>query len=174
MMKCIRIFIPCENKGHRLRTVATTVLLWRLCFWSLKARVKRRPSSFLPICHRTATVEMSKDIHFQMWKFNFFASTKVFEEALNAIKLLFLLKKFGPSQKFLRPVKGCSLCRREPCATKATGFNSTKILKICWCKRWYLPRFVHPLHPCQRILWNKVIFVKWFYSDLSKCFIQIL
>ena len=36
----------------------------------------------------------------------FCESTKVFEEALNAIKLLVLLKTFGPPQKFLGPVKG--------------------------------------------------------------------
>jgi hypothetical protein len=34
------------------------------------------------------------------------ASTKVFEEAINAIKFLVLPKKFGPSQKFLGLVKG--------------------------------------------------------------------
>ena len=39
-------------------------------------------------------------------KFNFCASTKVFEEAINAIKFLVFPKTFGPSQKFLGPVKG--------------------------------------------------------------------
>ena len=38
-------------------------------------------------------------------KFFFRAGTKVFEEALNAIKLLGWLKKFGPAQKILGPVK---------------------------------------------------------------------
>ena len=32
--------------------------------------------------------------------------TKVFEEALNALKFLTWLKKFGPAQNILRPVKG--------------------------------------------------------------------
>ena len=34
-----------------------------------------------------------------------YTSTKVFEATINAIKFLVLRKKFGPSQKFLGPVK---------------------------------------------------------------------
>ena len=34
------------------------------------------------------------------------AGTKVFEEALNAVKFLGLLKKFGLAQNILGPVKG--------------------------------------------------------------------
>ena len=36
----------------------------------------------------------------------FCAGTKVFEEALNAVKFLGWLKKFGPAQNILGPVKG--------------------------------------------------------------------
>jgi hypothetical protein len=36
----------------------------------------------------------------------FCASTKVFEEALNAVKFLGWLKLFGPAQNILGPVKG--------------------------------------------------------------------
>ena len=36
----------------------------------------------------------------------FCAGTKVFEEALNAVKVLDWLKKFGPTQNILGPVKG--------------------------------------------------------------------
>jgi hypothetical protein len=36
----------------------------------------------------------------------FCAGTKVFEEALNAVKFLGWLKKFGSAQNFLGPVKG--------------------------------------------------------------------
>ena len=43
---------------------------------------------------------------FAFSKMGFCAGTKSFEEALNAIKLLVLLKKVGLSQKFLGPVKG--------------------------------------------------------------------
>ena len=39
-------------------------------------------------------------------KIVFCAGTKVFEEALNAVKFLSWLKKFGPAQNILRPVKG--------------------------------------------------------------------
>ena len=39
-------------------------------------------------------------------KIGFCAGTKVFEEALNAIKFLDWLKKFGPAQKTLGLVKG--------------------------------------------------------------------
>ena len=39
-------------------------------------------------------------------KFGFCASAKVFEEALNAIKFLDWLKKFGPAQNILGPVEG--------------------------------------------------------------------
>ena len=36
----------------------------------------------------------------------FCAGTKVVEEALNAVKFLGCLKKFGPAQNILRPIKG--------------------------------------------------------------------
>ena len=39
-------------------------------------------------------------------KLVFYASTKGFEEALNAVKLLGWHKTFGPAQKILGPVKG--------------------------------------------------------------------
>ena len=39
-------------------------------------------------------------------KFVFCADTRVFEEALNAIKFLKWLKTFGPAQNILGPVKG--------------------------------------------------------------------
>ena len=43
---------------------------------------------------------------FPFSKFDFCARTKVFEEALNAINFLDLLKKFGPAQNILGPVEG--------------------------------------------------------------------
>ena len=43
---------------------------------------------------------------FAFSKIGFCAATKVFEEALNAVKFLGWLKKFGPAQNILRPVKG--------------------------------------------------------------------
>ena len=43
---------------------------------------------------------------FAFSKIGFCAGTKVFEEALNAVKFLGRLKKFGPVQNILGPVKG--------------------------------------------------------------------
>ena len=43
---------------------------------------------------------------FAFSKIGFCASTKVFEEALNAVKFLGWLKKFGLAQNILGPVKG--------------------------------------------------------------------
>ena len=43
---------------------------------------------------------------FAFSKIGFCASTKVFEEALNAVKFLCWLKIFGPAQNILGPVKG--------------------------------------------------------------------
>ena len=43
---------------------------------------------------------------FAFSKIGFCAGTKVFEEALNAVKFLGWLKKFGPAQNILGPVKG--------------------------------------------------------------------
>ena len=43
---------------------------------------------------------------FAFSRIGFCAGTKVFEEALNAIKSLDWLKTFGPAQNILGPVKG--------------------------------------------------------------------
>jgi hypothetical protein len=43
---------------------------------------------------------------FAFSKIGFCAGTKVFEEAINAVKFLDWLKKFGPAQNILDPVKG--------------------------------------------------------------------
>ena len=44
-------------------------------------------------------------------KIVFCAGTKVFEEAINAVKFLGWLKKFGPEQNILGPVKGQGITR---------------------------------------------------------------
>ena len=41
------------------------------------------------------------------------ACTKVFEEALKAVKFLGWLKKFGPAKNILRPVKGQGIRQSE-------------------------------------------------------------
>ena len=43
---------------------------------------------------------------FVLSKIGFSAGTKVFEEALNAVKFLEWLKMFGPAHNILEPVKG--------------------------------------------------------------------
>ena len=43
---------------------------------------------------------------FAFSKIGFCAGTKCFEEALNTVKFLGWLKKFGPAQNILVPVKG--------------------------------------------------------------------
>ena len=43
---------------------------------------------------------------FAFSKIGFCVGTKVFEEAINAVKCLGWLKRFSPSQNILRPVKG--------------------------------------------------------------------
>ena len=50
------------------------------------------------LCHKKRWFAFSKTV--------FYASTKVFEEALNAVKFLGWLKIFGPAQNILGPVKG--------------------------------------------------------------------
>ena len=50
----------------------------------------------------------------------FCSGTKVFEEALNAIKFLYWLKKFGPVQNILGPVKGQGIRQ----------FSMSKIIRI--------------------------------------------
>ena len=47
-----------------------------------------------------------KIIYILWHSLTFWAGTKVFEEALNAVKFLGWLKKFGPAQNILGPVKG--------------------------------------------------------------------
>ena len=46
---------------------------------------------------------------FAFSKNGFCAGTKVFEEALDAVKFLGCLKKFGPAKNILGPVKGQSI-----------------------------------------------------------------
>ena len=53
-------------------------------------------------------------------------STKVFEEALNAVKFLGWLKKFGPAQNILGPVKGQGINPPNPWLSYfSLNFNGT-------------------------------------------------
>ena len=62
----------------------------------------------------------------------FRAGTKVFEEALNAVKFLGWLKKFGPAQNLLGPVKGQGnrLCPVDEKKCLGMKFNLHRNLKI--------------------------------------------
>ena len=63
------------------------------------------PKIYLHIVPVTIIFCQTKKL-FAFSKIGFCASTKVFEEALNAVKFLGWLKKFGPVQNILGPVKG--------------------------------------------------------------------
>ena len=64
-----------------------------------------RPKIYLHIVAVTNILCQTKR-WFAFSKIGFCAGTKVFEEALNAVKFLGWLKKFGLAQNILRPVKG--------------------------------------------------------------------
>ena len=64
-----------------------------------------RPKIYLHIAAVTNILCQTKR-WFAFSKIGFCAGTKVFEEALNAVKFLGWQKKFGPAQKVLGPVKG--------------------------------------------------------------------
>ena len=64
-----------------------------------------RPKIYLHIVAVTNILCQTKR-WFAFIKIGFCAGTKGFEEALNAVKFLGWLKKFGPAQKILGPVKG--------------------------------------------------------------------
>ena len=64
-----------------------------------------RPKIYLHIVAVTNIFCQTKRC-FAFSKIGFYAGTKGFEEALNAFKYLGWLKKFGPAQNILGPVKG--------------------------------------------------------------------
>ena len=64
-----------------------------------------RPKIYLHIV-AVANILCQTKRWFAFSKIGFCAGTKVFEEALNAVKFLGWLKKFELAQKKLRPVKG--------------------------------------------------------------------
>ena len=61
---------------------------------------------------QTFCARQKDDLH--SVKLFFCARTKVFEEALNAVKCLGWLKKFGPAQNILGPVKGQGISNYLP------------------------------------------------------------
>jgi hypothetical protein len=71
-----------------------------------------RPKIYLHIVAVTNILCQTKRC-FAFSRIIFCAGTKVFEEALNAVKFLGWLKKFGPAQNILGPVKGQGINIRE-------------------------------------------------------------
>ena len=70
---------------------------------------------------------------FAFSEIGFCASTKGFEEALNTVKFLGWLKKFGPSQNILGPVKGQGLkglSKFDKNKFKSIAHNSRSHLKL--------------------------------------------
>jgi hypothetical protein len=68
---------------------------------------------FIYILWRSQTfcARQKDDLH--SVKFVFCARTKVFEQAVNAVKFLGWLKKFGPAQNFFGPVKGQGISQQK-------------------------------------------------------------
>ena len=77
-----------------------------------------RPKIYLHIVAVINILGQTK-IWFAFRKIGFCASTKGFEEALNAVKFLGWLKKFGPAQNILGPVK-------------EQGISNVKFFQILW------------------------------------------
>ena len=87
-----------------------------------------RPKIYLHIVAVTNILRQTKR-WFAFSKIGFCAGTKVFEEALNAVKFLGWLKKFGPAQNILRPVKGqgIRINYQEKISFMNLGFNAIGI-----------------------------------------------
>ena len=67
---------------------------------------------------------------FAFSKIGFCAGTKVFEEALNAVKFLGWLKKFGPVQNVLGPEKGQGINFKSKCLILPILQKTNEILYI--------------------------------------------
>ena len=70
---------------------------------------------------------------FAFSKIGFCADTNVFEEALNAVKFLGWLKKFGEAQNILGPVKGQGIrVHYMLCMSKQKHKKQFNVLKMHW------------------------------------------
>ena len=77
---------------------------WSQMFWA-GPNLLCQPKIYLPIVAVTNILWQTKR-WFEFSKIVFCASTTVFKEALNSVKFLGWLKKFGPAQNILEAVKG--------------------------------------------------------------------
>ena len=87
-----------------------------------------RPKIYLHIVAVTNILCQTKR-WFACSKIGFWAVTKVFEEALNAVEFLGWLKKFGAAQNILGPVKGQGIYWnwRESCCSHTKYFIKNKL-----------------------------------------------
>ena len=83
-----------------------------------------RPKIYLHIVAVTNIFGQTKR-WFAFSNIGFCAGTKVFEEALNAVKFLDWLKKFGPAQKILGPVKEQGIILIKPSRYMPTYLTKT-------------------------------------------------
>ena len=104
-----------------------------------------RPKIHLQIVPVTNILCQSKR-WFEFSKIGFCASTKFFEEALNAVKFVDWLKIFGPAQNVLEPVKGqvISLLVRS-CSTLGllhiySGRLEVIVANVCYVWRLFTVR----------------------------------
>ena len=88
--------MPCPFKGPK-----------NILYWS-KSFLPDQKSIYILWQSKIFCARQKNDLH--SVKLFFCAGTKIFEEALNAVKFLGWLKKFGPAQNSLRPVKGQGIC----------------------------------------------------------------
>ena len=81
------------------------------CFGMVQGFCARPKFIYILWQSQTFCVRQKDDLH--SVKLFFCAGTKVFAEALNAIKFLGWLKKFGLAQNILGPVKGQDNCQAK-------------------------------------------------------------
>ena len=101
------------NRADQISTYECQMLIWFLCLVLLQVEkcfvlvqiFCVGPNIYLHIVPVTNILCQTKR-WFAFSKIGFCAGTKVFEEALNAVKCLGWLEKFGLAQNILGPVKG--------------------------------------------------------------------
>ena len=97
-------YLKKKNKTHIIAYLCLVLLQVPKCF-ELVQIFCARPKMYLHIVVVTNILCQTKR-WFAFSKIGFCAGTQVFEEALNAVKFLGWLKKFGLPQNILGPVKG--------------------------------------------------------------------
>ena len=103
------ISVPDHSKrNYFLLLLIRDICLVTKLFWWVNIFCVR-PKIYSHIVQVTNILRKTKR-WFAFTKIGFCDGTKGFEEALNAVKFLGWLKKFGPAQNILGPVKGQDIC----------------------------------------------------------------